>query len=222
MNKTLRNEDENRIQTAEKIGASQLVAIIRLAHQSEIPAVVQCLVTGGVTTLEITSNTPGFSEEIANARQKHPEVLIGAGTIINTKLAKEAIKAGAQFLVTPNTDKSVVKTAHKHGIPVLMGALTPTDIAKCIKYNADFIKVFPAGSLGINYFKDLQGPFSNVPLMPVGGVNIENIEEWFEAGAVGVGVGNDLTQAANTPEEEKALIKRVKQYVAKLPKNKKS
>lgn len=220
MSKTLKNEDDLRTKTAKKIGASQLVAIIRLAHQSEVSAVVQCLITGGVTTLEITSNTPGFAEEITSARQKHPDVLIGAGTIINTKLAKEAIKAGAQFIVTPNTDKSVVKTAHKYGIPVLMGALTPTDIANCIKYKADFIKVFPAGSLGIKYFKDLQGPFSNIPLMPVGGVNIDNIEEWFEAGAIGVGVGNDLTQAANTAEEEKALIKRVKQYVAKLPNNK--
>lgn len=220
MSKTRQNADEQRIQTANKIGESQLVAIIRLANQDEVASVVQCLVTGGVSALEITSNTPGFAQEITNAREKHSDVLIGAGTIINSTFAKEAIKAGAQFIVTPNTDKSVVKTAHKYGVPVLMGALTPTDIANCIKYNADFIKIFPAGSLGIKYFKDLQGPFSNVPLMPVGGVNIDNIEEWFEAGAVGVGVGNDLTQAANTVEEETALIKRVKQYVAKLPKNK--
>jgi 2-dehydro-3-deoxyphosphogluconate aldolase/(4S)-4-hydroxy-2-oxoglutarate aldolase len=202
---------------AKQIIDSQLIAIVRLAEQREVASVVQCLVTGGVTTLEITSNTPGFTEEIANARKKHPDVLIGAGTIIDKTLAKDAIKAGAQFLVTPNTDKSVVKTAHKHGIPILMGALTPTDIAKGIKYGADLIKVFPAGSLGISYFKDLQGPFSNIPLMPVGGVNINNITDWFDAGAIGVGVGNDLTCAANTTTEQEALIEHVKQYVSKLP-----
>ncbi|MDO6693889.1 bifunctional 4-hydroxy-2-oxoglutarate aldolase/2-dehydro-3-deoxy-phosphogluconate aldolase [Aliiglaciecola sp. 3_MG-2023] len=220
MSKKRNDEDKLRANTAEKIAASQLVAIIRLPHQSEVTNVVQCLVIGGVSTLEITSNTPGFATEITSAREKHPNVLIGAGTIINSTLAKEAIKAGAQFLVTPNTEKSVIKTAHKHGIPVLMGALTPTDIANCIKYKADFIKVFPAGSLGLTYFKGLQGPFSNTHLMPVGGVNINNIEEWFEAGAIGVGVGNDLTRAANTVAEQKTLIELVKKYVSKLPKNK--
>ena len=217
MNTDTKVNDSQRINTSDKIRKSQLVAIIRLANQDEVEAVVTCLIKGGVTALEITSNTPGFAQEIKHARAKHPEVLIGAGTIIDSKLAKEAIKAGAQFLVTPNTNKSVVKAAHKHGIPVLMGALTPTDIANCIKFKADFIKVFPAGSLGIKYFKDLQGPYSDIPLMPVGGVNIDNIEEWFEAGAIGVGVGNDLTQAANTVNEQEALINIVKSYVAKLP-----
>ncbi len=213
------NQDNQRAAISEKIKESQLVAIIRLPKQSEVSSVVACLVKGGVSTLEITSNTPGFCDEISQVREKHSDVLVGAGTIINKALAKQAIDAGAQFLVTPNTDKSVVKIAHKHGIPVLMGALTPTDIAKAIKYQADFIKVFPAGSLGVKYFKDLQGPFSNIPLMPVGGVNINNIKEWFAAGAIGVGVGNDLTQAASTKEEQEKLITRVKKYVAQLPKN---
>lgn len=220
MSNKLTSEDNQRFKIADKIRESQLVAIVRLTEQSDVASVVQCLVTGGITTLEITSNTPGFSEEITLAREKHPDVLIGAGTIINKTLAKQAIKAGAQFLVTPNTDKSVVKTAHKYGIPVLLGALTPTEIAKALKLKADFIKIFPAGSLGVNYFKGLQGPFSNIPLMPVGGININNISEWFDAGAIGVGVGNDLSRAANTEAEQVSLIELAKQYVAMLPKNK--
>lgn len=209
-----------RQQVSEKIKQSQLVAIIRLTYQYEVANVIECLVRGGVTTLEVTANTPGYCEEISKARAKYPDILIGAGTIINTERAHEAIKAGAQFIVTPNTDESVVSVAHEHGLPVLMGALTPTDIAQALAFKADFIKVFPAGSLGIEYFKDLQGPFSDTALMPVGGVNLENIRDWFEAGAQGVGVGNDLTRAANSPEEQIKLIAHIKNYVAKLPKNK--
>lgn len=203
---------------AEQIKQSGLVAIIRLKKQNHVADVLDCLITGGVTTLEITANTPGFCEEISAARRKYPNALIGAGTVINAELAERAIAAGAQFLVTPNTEKSVVETAHKHGAPVLMGALTPTDIANCISFNADFIKIFPAGSFGIKYFKDLQGPFSDVPLMPVGGVNIDNVTDWFDAGAVGVGVASDLCRVIDTPEDRQALIELAKSYVEKLPK----
>ena len=97
-------------QSVDKIRSSQLVAIIRLAHQSEVAAVVKCLVAGGVTTLEITANTPGYCEEISKARHLYPNVLIGAGTIINVERAQNALDAGAQFLVTPNTEKSIVDT----------------------------------------------------------------------------------------------------------------
>lgn len=212
--------NQQRTNTLNKIIESQLVAIIRLAQQSEIEPVIKCLVEGGITTLEITANTPGYCEEISKARANYPEILVGAGTVINIERANLAIEAGAQFLVTPNTESTIVQLAHSKGIPVLMGALTPTDIAQAIHFNADLIKVFPAGALGVNYFKGLQGPFSNTPLMPVGGVNIDNIEQWFSAGAIGVGVGNDLTSAVTTPEQQNKLITLVQAYLAKLPKNK--
>ena len=211
------NTVELRTQTANKISDSKLVAIIRLGNAEEVADVIDCLVFGGVTTLEVTANTPGYCQAITAARKKYPDVLIGAGTVINVERAQQAIDAGAQFIVTPNTESSVVEIAHKHGLPVLMGALTPTDIAQAININADFIKVFPAGSLGIKYFKDIQGPFSDVPLMPVGGVNIDNIGEWFEAGAIGVGVGNDLTRAVHSEQEKLDLIAHVKNYVNQIP-----
>lgn len=172
----------------------------------------------GIHVLEITSNTPGFEQEIAKARAAHKNALIGAGTIINTTLAQQAIDAGAQFIVTPNTNKSVVELAHQHGLPVLMGALTPTDVANAIEYNADIIKVFPAGSMGVGYFKALTGPFSEAQLMPVGGVNLDNISQWFEAGACGVAVSGDFCKVLNTEQERSVLTKLVKKYISKLPK----
>lgn len=208
---------ESRKAAASIIRQAKLVAIIRQKLQSDVANVIECMVAAGVTVLEVTANTPGFDKEITIAREKYPNTLIGAGTIINEALAEQAISAGAQFIVTPNTSKEVIDVAHRFGIPVLMGALTPTDIANALNFKADFIKVFPAGSFGIDYFKGLQGPFSDCELMPVGGVNLDNISDWFEAGAVGVGVGNDLTPAARTSAECTALIAHAKAYLAKLP-----
>ena len=208
--------DKQRQHICNLIRQSKLVAIIRQAKQNHVASVVQCLVKGGVNILEITSNTPGFTAEITKARSLYPQTLIGAGTIINETLAMEAIAAGAQFLVTPNTHEKVVKIAHASGIPVLMGALTPTEIANAKHFGADFIKVFPAGIMGTKYIKDLAGPFDSTEFIAVGGVNSENIKHWLAAGAIGVGVGNDLTQRVKTEKEKSELIEHAKNYVRKL------
>ncbi|XQF93651.1 bifunctional 4-hydroxy-2-oxoglutarate aldolase/2-dehydro-3-deoxy-phosphogluconate aldolase [Pseudoalteromonas espejiana] len=197
----------------------KLVAIIRLAQKTDVANVLDGLISAGIKVLEITSNTPGFEQEIINARAKYPQILIGAGTVINTHIAQQAIDAGAQFIVTPNTNKAVVELAHQHGLPVLMGALTPTDIANAIEYNADIIKVFPAGSMGIDYFKALTGPFSEAQLMPVGGINLDNLTQWFDAGACAIAVSGDFSKPINTPEQHVALTNLVNCYINKLPKN---
>lgn len=182
----------------------KIVAIVRMKEQLEVPAFINSLIKGGIKALEITSNTPGFSEEIANARNRYTQfdVLIGAGTVTNVHIAKEAIEAGAQFLVTPNTNIEVIKVAHAHDIPVLMGAVTPTEVCVAIENGADIIKLFPAGSLGINYFKAIKAPLDKVDFFVVGGINLSNIKDWMEAGAAGVGLGSVLTQ---TTEEEGVL-----------------
>lgn len=174
----------------------KIVAIVRMKEQLEVPAFINSLIKGGIKALEITSNTPGFSEEIANARNRYRQfdVLIGAGTVTNVHIAKEAIEAGAQFLVTPNTNIEVIKVAHAHDIPVLMGAVTPTEVCVAIENGADIIKLFPAGSLGINYFKAIKAPLDKVDFFVVGGINLSNIKDWMEAGAAGVGLGSVLIQ----------------------------
>ncbi|KPZ58150.1 KHG/KDPG aldolase [Pseudoalteromonas sp. P1-13-1a] len=192
------------------------MAIIRLKQQSDVATLINCLVNAGINALEITSNTPGFEQEITKARAAYKNTLIGAGTIINTALAQQAIDAGAQFLVTPNTNQAVVELAHRHGLPVLMGALTPTDVANAIDYGADIIKVFPAGSMGVNYFKALTGPFSDVPLMPVGGINLDNLTDWFEAGACAVAVSSDFSKPINNNHQYDTLSQLVCKYISAL------
>ena len=197
------------------IKKEKIVAIVRMKEQLEVPAFINSLIKGGIKALEITSNTPGFSEEIANARNLYSQfgVLIGAGTVTNIEIAKEAIKAGAQFLVTPNTNIEVIKIAHTHDIPVLMGAVTPTEVCVAIENGADIIKLFPAGSLGINYFKSIKAPLEKVDFFVVGGINLSNIKDWMEAGASGVGLGSVLTQTTIREGDIKPIESTVKKFI---------
>ncbi|MEH6747489.1 MAG: bifunctional 4-hydroxy-2-oxoglutarate aldolase/2-dehydro-3-deoxy-phosphogluconate aldolase [Maribacter arcticus] len=197
------------------IKKEKIVAIVRMKEQLEVPAFINSLIKGGIKALEITSNTPGFSEEIANARNLYSKfgVLIGAGTVTNIEIAKEAIKAGAQFLVTPNTNIEVIKIAHTHDIPVLMGAVTPTEVCVAIENGADIIKLFPAGSLGINYFKSIKAPLDKIDFFVVGGINLSNIKDWMEAGASGVGLGSVLTQTTIREGYIKPIESTVKKFI---------
>lgn len=190
----------------------KLVAIVRLKELGTAEKAIKSLVEGGVKALEITSNTPRYLEEISKARKTFPNILIGAGTITNASIARDAIMAGAQFIVTPNTNKSIVKMAHHYNIPVLMGALSPTEIGKAAKYGADIIKLFPAGSMGIGYFNAVKGPFDDLLFFPVGGITLNNIQDWLEAGAAGVGVGSVLVKS--TAGKESALF--IKSTAAKF------
>ncbi len=183
-----------RKQVTERILAEKLVVIIRSDDQKKVPLIVEALVSAGVGVLEITSNTPGFEDEIKAARRNYPEVLIGAGTMINREKAEKALKAGAQFLVTPNANEGIAVYAHENNLPVLMGALTPTEIVDAASFGADIVKLFPADLFGVDYLKAVRAPLDNIPMFAVGGIGNENAREWMEAGAAGLGVGGKLTK----------------------------
>lgn len=202
----------------DRILAAKLISIIRLRERASVAWTVDALVAGGIQVLEITTNTPGFAEEIEKARNNHPNVLIGAGTVFTADLAKQAIAGGAQFLVTPNTDKAVSEIGIANGIPVLMGAMSPTEVANALVYGADIIKLFPAGDLGISYFKSLKGPFDSVPFIAVGGVNESTINDWFEAGIDGVGLGSSLVKSSfKTDSDFKRITAKAKKFIKLTP-----
>lgn len=191
----------------------KLVAVIRLKEQSKVAPIVKALVEGGMKVLEITSNTPGFLEEIQNVRNLYPNILIGAGTITNSRLANDAIAAGAQFLVTPNTDIKIIDIAHSNDIPILMGALTPTEISIAAEAGADIIKLFPASHFGVSYFKNLQGPFTNLIFFAVGGIDLKNANEWLSAGVSGLGLGGGLVKTINNSSDYENCVQLAKKYV---------
>lgn len=195
----------------------KIVSIIRLKNGEITSQVVDYLVRGGVKVLEITSNTPNFDIEITKARKKYPNVLVGAGTITNRENAQIAIDAGAQFLVTPNTHRAVVEQAQKANIPVVMGAFTPTEIANAIAFGADIIKLFPANQLGPAYYKSLKGPYADIKFFAVGGIGLDNMEEWFDVGIDGVGIGSTLVRSEiGTLKEWEAIELNASRFVERL------
>lgn len=203
----------NRKKIVQSLLRHKLVAIVRLKQQDQVANVLESLVAGGVQVLEITSNTPGFAEEIANARNKYPQILIGAGTITTTELALTAVKVGARFLVTPNTNLEIVKLAHLYDIPVLMGATTPTEISASVEAGADIIKLFPAAPLGLEYFKAIKAPFDDVFFFAVGGIGLENLKDWMDAGAAGVGIGGALAKPIFNDADREHCINTAKEFV---------
>ena len=147
----------------------------------------------GLKAIELTMNTAGAEQVVSSLRSEVPEGnLLGMGTIRNPDEAKRAIDAGAMFLVTPNTDEKVIEYAKSCDIPIVSGALTPTEVYRAWSAGADMVKVFPCGAFGPRYIKDLLGPFDDIPLVAVGGVSIDNLKDYFDAGAKAVGVGPSL------------------------------
>jgi 2-dehydro-3-deoxyphosphogluconate aldolase/(4S)-4-hydroxy-2-oxoglutarate aldolase len=147
----------------------------------------------GLQAIEVTMNTPGAERIISANRPMVPQgKLLGMGTIRNIEEARKAVDAGAMFIVTPNIDASVIEYAKQRTIPIICGALTPTEIYTAWSSGADMVKVFPCRVFGPQYIRDILGPFDRIPLVAVGGVTRSNVGAFFEAGAAAVGVGMSL------------------------------
>lgn len=170
-----------------------IVGILRNIPSESLTQLLPGYIEAGLTTLEITLNTPGASEMIRMLKHEAGEKLnIGAGTVRNAADLEIALSAGADFIVTPNIDEEVIKECVRLAIPIFPGAYTPTEIYKAWQLGASIVKVFPATSLGASYFKDVLAPLNDVKMMPTGGVSLESIPGFFHAGASAFGVGSPL------------------------------
>jgi 2-dehydro-3-deoxyphosphogluconate aldolase/(4S)-4-hydroxy-2-oxoglutarate aldolase len=174
-----------------------IIGIIRGIAEEFFPALMEAAFGAGLQALEITMNTTGAAEIVSRCRPLVPAgKLLGMGTVRNREEARQALEAGAMFLVTPNTDPSVIALAAGRGVPVIAGAFSPTEVYAAWSAGASLIKVFPCGPVGPGYIRELSGPFDQVPLLAVGGVTINNLADYFTAGVAGVGVGTSLFGAA--------------------------
>ncbi|GAB6152202.1 bifunctional 4-hydroxy-2-oxoglutarate aldolase/2-dehydro-3-deoxy-phosphogluconate aldolase [Desulfosporosinus burensis] len=170
-----------------------LVAIIRGCKKEEILPAVEALREGGVNVLEVACNTPGALEMIEQLRCHFGEnILVGAGTVLERTMARSAILAGAEFLLSPSLSREVIEIGNLYGKTVIPGVMTPTEIVKALQWGAKMVKVFPAATLGTGYFKDILGPISQVQLMAVGGINSSNAAGFLKAGATVLGIGSEL------------------------------
>jgi 2-dehydro-3-deoxyphosphogluconate aldolase / (4S)-4-hydroxy-2-oxoglutarate aldolase len=185
-----------------QITENKIVAIVRGAEPAAVKEIVNALLEGGIRVLEITLNSPGalkLIEELNNLDDER--LLIGAGTVLDIASVNDAISAGAKFIISPSLDPAVIEATKKGGAVSIPGAFTATEIFSAFKSGGDIIKVFPA-SIGSQYIRDLRGPFPQIPLMPTGGVNLENVREYLKAGAVAVGIGTALVNTKQKVTKE--------------------
>jgi 2-dehydro-3-deoxyphosphogluconate aldolase/(4S)-4-hydroxy-2-oxoglutarate aldolase len=191
-----------------------IVGIIRVQSSTELLRIAQALYRGGLYCLEITMNTPGALKAIEEVGQNLPEIIMGAGTVLDAVSAREAILAGAQFLVTPTVKLDVLEVAHRYGVPAIIGAMTPTEILTAWEAGADMVKVFPASVLGPKYLQEIHGPLPQIPLVPTGGITADNAGDFIRAGAVAVCVGSWLVDKKAVAEGRyEVLTERARQLI---------
>jgi 2-dehydro-3-deoxyphosphogluconate aldolase/(4S)-4-hydroxy-2-oxoglutarate aldolase len=186
----------------EHILQNKIVAIVRGIEPSNVIKIAHALLAGGVNTMEVTLNSSGALSVITQlTKEMKNKMLIGAGTVLNAKMANEAIDAGACFIISPIVDEETIKATKKRGAVSIPGAYTPTEIYKAFSIGGEIIKIFPASS-NVNYIKEVRAPLPQIPLMPTGGITLQNIQEFKKAGAVAFGIGGSLVDAKQKITEE--------------------
>jgi 2-dehydro-3-deoxyphosphogluconate aldolase/(4S)-4-hydroxy-2-oxoglutarate aldolase len=181
------------------------LAVVRAERIPDAAALCRALATGGIRTVELTFTTPGVLDHL-RAAAGEPGVDLGVGTVLTGDQAKAAIDAGATFLVTPGLRRAVADAAVAAGVPVYLGAFTPTEVAEAMDLGASAVKIFPAGRLGPAYLRDLLGPYPHARLLPSGGVSADNAAEFLAAGASAVCAGTSVVPPAAVAAGEWDLI----------------
>ena len=181
---------------------NKIVAIVRGVRPDAVPDIAAALHAGGIRLLEITLNSPDALAVIRNLSVRMDDrLLVGAGTVLDAAEAQAAIDAGARFIISPALDIPTIQVTRQLQAVSIPGAFTATEILTAYRNGADIIKVFPA-SAGAGYFRDLRGPLPHIPLMPTGGVSLENISDFHKAGAVAFGIGSALVDGKQPVTDE--------------------
>jgi len=183
----------NKAAVRKRIEEVGIVPVIRANSPDEARFAAEAIQHAGISIVEITMTVPGALDVISDLVGTSPELLVGAGTVLNPESARRCLDAGAQFLVSPGLKLKTVEFAVKENVLMMAGALTPTEIMAASEAGADFVKIFPCANVGgASYIRALKGPFPDVPLVPTGGVNLETAAEFLRAGAAALGVGGEL------------------------------
>ena len=187
------------MQTKSFIETYKIIAIVRGVEKGKIVETARALYEGGINLIEVTFNQadPERQSDTTDSIKMIYDALgdrvcVGAGTVMSLRQVNAAFDAGAKYILSPNFDSEIVGEAKRLGALSIPGAMTPSEVANAYKAGADLVKVFPVSQLGVQYIKAMRAPMSHIPLIAVGGVNDGNIEDFFAAGAVGVGVGSNL------------------------------
>ena len=207
------------MQKAEVLNALRgigLVPVLRAESETQALALAAAIAAGGVTVLEVTMTVPGAIRVMRRLAEERPDILIGAGTVLDAETARMCILEGAQFVVSPALNLKTIEMCHRYGVAVLPGALTPTEIVTAWEAGADVVKIFPASALGgAKYLKSVKAPLPQVEMIPTGGVSLASAAEFLEAGAFALGVGADLVNLKAIAEgHPETITESARQYLA--------
>ncbi|EOC99892.1 bifunctional 4-hydroxy-2-oxoglutarate aldolase/2-dehydro-3-deoxy-phosphogluconate aldolase [Caldisalinibacter kiritimatiensis] len=200
-----------------------IIAVVRAENSEKAEMVAKACINGGIPAIEITFTVPGADRVISTLRDKFTskELIVGAGTVLDSETARIAILSGAQYIVSPSFDLKTAKLCNRYQIPYMPGCMTITEIIEAIEAGVDIIKVFPGSVYGPSIIKAIKGPLPQIALMPTGGVSLENVEQWIKNGCIAVGVGGDLTKGAKSGNYEE-ITKTAKKFIEKIKKARKS
>jgi 2-dehydro-3-deoxyphosphogluconate aldolase/(4S)-4-hydroxy-2-oxoglutarate aldolase len=173
-----------------------IIAVVRAQKAEQVAPLSEALLAGGVVAIEITLTAPNAFQAIREARTKFGDrAAIGVGTVLDAAACRAALEAGAEFVVTPVCRPELVPIVHSAGRPIMLGAFSPTEAQTAYEAGADFIKIFPADSLGPAYIKALRAPLPHLRIVPTGGVEVHNVRDFLQAGCAALGVGSALVSA---------------------------
>ena len=195
---------ETTAQIIERVG---LIPVLRAKNPKQAHAVVEAMIAGGVTIVEVTMTVPGAVDLLRELKKEHATILLGSGTVTTARDAEETIEAGAEFVVSPSFHPDVIAVTRAHKKLSIPGALTPTEIITAHRSGADYVKVFPCSAMGgASYLKSILAPFPHLKLIPTGGVTLKTAEDFLRAGARALGVGSDLVNLAAIDEGKPEII----------------
>ncbi len=206
----------NKDDILKKIFDKKVIAVIRVKEEEKLKKVIEAIYEGGISIAEITMTVPNAIKLIEKVSESlGDKVLLGVGSVLNKETAEDAIKAGARYVVSPVFKKEILEVSHKHNVPSMPGAFTPTEIQTAYEAGADVVKVFPADVVGMNFFKAVLAPLPHLKLMPTGGVSLTNAGEWIKAGACAVGVGTALLDMKAIQNEQYDILTKNAQVITK-------
>ncbi|MGY4687620.1 bifunctional 2-keto-4-hydroxyglutarate aldolase/2-keto-3-deoxy-6-phosphogluconate aldolase [Petrotoga halophila] len=190
----------DKLKVMEQIINVGIIAVVRADSPEEALKIADAVRKGGIEAIEITMTVPGANDVIKELKKVYSkgEILIGAGTVLDPETTRIAMLAGAEFFVSPYLNKEMVKMCNRYQKVSMAGAMSIKEVVEAMEEGADFVKLFPGSAFGPSIVKAIKGPLPQVPIVPTGGVSLENVEDWIKAGCVAVGVGGELTKGAKS------------------------
>ena len=188
-----------------KLKEEKVVAVVRAESKEQGEKIIDSIVKGGINFIEITMTVPGavdIIKELSEKYKSNPDVIIGAGTVLDPETARMVILAGAKYVVSPSFNPETVKMCNRYRVPVMPGIMTVKEAVEALELGVDILKVFPGNAFGPSIIKAFKGPLPQACFMPTGGVSVENAHEWIKNGAVAIGTGSNLTAGAKTGDYE--------------------